>query len=70
MAYNLEIGFFHEGKLQDKMNLADGKKFSIQSVWHNCSDIWMNTLYNTAFSIAPLVMYLYYHNQQYNNKET
>lgn len=34
----VEIGFFHEGKLQDKVNIHDGEKFFIQSVWHNCSD--------------------------------
>lgn len=54
----VETGFSHEGKLQDKVNLADGKKFFIQSVWHNCSDTLMNSLYNIAFGIAPLLMYL------------
>jgi len=42
----------------------------LQNVWHNCSDRCMNPVYATAFGIAPLLMCLSYHLEQYDYKET
>lgn len=47
------------------MNLGNGKIFFIlQDVWHNCSDIYKNSAYISAFVNAPLLMCLSHDHKQ------